>query len=75
MSIVDNERQKEYGDPRPNFERIAGLWSAYLGITISPHDCAMLLVLMKCSRMKANPHHADSAVDAAGYLLIAERLK
>ena len=68
------ERAAHYGDPHPNHERIAAMWSAYLGRTVSAHDVAVLMILVKVSRMKADPHHVDNYTDLAGYAQIAQAL-
>lgn len=73
MDIV-TERAKDYGDPRPNMERTAALWSAYLGIEITAHDVAICMILVKASRSKVSAH-ADNYRDIAGYADIAERLR
>jgi len=69
------QRAEIYGDPRPNFERTAALWSAWLGTPVTPHDVAWMFNLAKGSRSKANPAHSDNYVDARGYLDIAEDLQ
>lgn len=73
MDIV-TERGKSYGNPRPNHERIAGLWSAYLSHPVTAHDVAWMMVLLKASRSKADPKHGDNYTDAHGYTDIAEQL-
>jgi hypothetical protein len=35
----------------------------------------MMMVLFKIARIKANPDHVDSYVDAAGYLAIAGEIQ
>ena len=73
MKIV-KQRAELYGDPGPNFERTAALWSAYLGHDISPHDVAMCMVLIKVSRCKAGDN-ADNYLDIQGYASIAQDLR
>ena len=64
---VLQDRAAEYGKVENNFERIADLWEAYLHAPISALDVAMMMALLKVARAKANPAHADSFVDLAGY--------
>lgn len=71
--IVD-QRAEHYGDPRPNMERTAALWSAYIGTDISAHDVAVCMMLVKISRAKVSAH-ADNYVDIRGYSEIAEGLR
>lgn len=74
MDIIE-QRAEHYGDPRPNHDRIAGLWSAYLDTTITAHDVAQLMVLLKVARSKVDPWHDDNYVDAHGYLDIAKAVR
>lgn len=76
MDIVE-ERAEHYGDPRPNMERTAALWSAYIGTDISAHDVAVCMMLVKISRAKVPgvASHADNYVDIRGYSVIAEALR
>ena len=64
---VLKDRASQYGNVERNFERIADLWEAYLHAPISALDVAMMMALLKIARAKANPAHADSFVDLAGY--------
>jgi hypothetical protein len=76
MGIVD-ERGKSYGPVKRggNISRTAALWSAYLGVPITDHDCAWMMVLLKASRSKQDPGNMDNFLDAHGYLDIAEQLR
>lgn len=69
------QRAEHYGDPRPNHDRIAGLWSAWLGQTITAHDVAWMMVLVKASRSKVDPHHDDNYDDGHGYISIAKYVR
>ena len=70
---VINERQDEYGDLEDNFEAIARLWSSHLTTAhnflpeLDSIDVAIMMALLKLARLGANPDHADSWVDTAGY--------
>lgn len=72
-SILD-ERALDYGDPVTNHARIARLWSAYLGVHITPEQVALCMVLVKISRLAHTPGHADSLLDAGGYIDIARQI-
>lgn len=74
MGIID-QRAEHYGDPRPNHERIAGLWSAYLDTSLTAHDVAQMMVLLKVARAKIDPWHEDNYTDAHGYLDIAQQVR
>ena len=66
-SLVDGDRNAQYGDPRQDFQRTAVMWGAYLGVDIEPHDVAALMAILKVSRIRWSPGKRDSWVDLAGY--------
>ena len=66
-AAVNGARNDSYDEPESNFERIASLWSAYLGREITPTDVAVMNVLQKVGRLMHTPDHWDSWVDIAGY--------
>ena len=72
--IVCNDRDKQYGKPENSFPVIAKLWSAYLGVDISPMDTAMLLGLLKVARIKTGKFKEDNYIDLAGYTACAMEL-
>ena len=67
------QRQLDYSTPQVNLTRIAKSWSEYIGITISPYDVCIMMVMLKMSRL-CNGYHLDSIEDAASYLALAEML-
>lgn len=72
--IITKDRHNTYGSAEDNFACIASFWSTYLGIEIKPYQVAFMMVLFKIARLKNNPEHPDSAVDAAGYTAIGHEL-
>lgn len=68
---VTKDRADTHGDAESNFGLIAAYWSAHLNVSIRAHDVAVMMTLMKLARMRSNPAHVDSAVDAAGYSALA----
>lgn len=79
IQLITKTRLKEHGNSTHQelsrgFVRTAKLWSAYLGIAVSPKDVALLLVLLKASRAKANGQNEDNYVDIGGYAGIAGEL-
>lgn len=72
--LVCNARQADYGDLKDSFQRIAALWSTYLGHAITPHQVAAMMVLLKISRSTTSPTLDDNWIDAAGYAAIASEL-
>lgn len=72
-SLVDGDRQDRYGTPKENFARISKLWSAYLGVEISPVQVANCMSLLKISRA-VHSNKRDTYVDLAGYAALAGEL-
>jgi hypothetical protein len=64
---VTVDRAATHGDAKQTFGRIAALWSARLGIMITPAQTAIMLIDLKTARAWGNPAHMDSWVDMAGY--------
>lgn len=65
--IVSRDRPNDYGPPEDSFERIAQLWTAYMGVDFFPADVAAMMALLKIARIKACPAHLDNWLDLAGY--------
>lgn len=69
------ERNGTHGKAEDNFSHTAAMWSAYLGVTITPFDVCQMQVLAKISRTKVgNPNHMDHYVDQCGYSSLAGRM-
>lgn len=70
-ACVCGDRERDYGSPERNFETIAGLWNAYLGVhpgtPLDPKDVAAMLALLKIARIASGHAKADNWVDLAGY--------
>ena len=69
---VNGDRDKRYGKPEDNFQRIANYWSAYLEEKIDSNDVAIMMILFKVARLQSNLQSnngadLDSWVDIAGY--------
>ena len=69
--IVNGARNQTYGDVEDNFQKIANLWSCYLGFGVGPIDVAMMMVLLKVARVSTGTTHLDNFVDVAGYAACA----
>lgn len=73
--LVSGDRQKDYGDKLHNHKNIADLWSAYLGTSISPHDVAVMMCLLKIARLKQGSRTEDTYLDASAYMAIAREIQ
>lgn len=67
IDLVDGDRQDTHGEKEENFQNIAVLWSAYLGMDLIPQDVANMMVLLKVARTKTGKFNIDDYVDMAGY--------
>lgn len=76
LKLIVGDRNVDYGDPYDDFGMTADLWRTYLTriaerrntFTIEPHDVAVMMVLLKISRLSWTPNKKDHWVDIAGYI-------
>jgi hypothetical protein len=67
-SIITGDRDKQYGGPEENFERISKIWSVILNVPITREDVAMMMVGLKVARYaNKSGFQPDTWVDIAGY--------
>lgn len=65
-NLVHGERNESYGHPLDDFSRTAKIWSAILGIGVTPEQVGLCMIGVKLSRQCNRPKR-DNMVDAAGY--------
>jgi hypothetical protein len=71
-TLIHGERNKAYGSPTENFDRIAAFWNVQLerklkpGERITGQDTALLMISVKLARAINQPKR-DNFVDIAGY--------
>ena len=75
--LINGDRNLQYGAPIDDFSLTAQLWEAYLRRLmetrnlevpmLDPHDVAVLLILVKISRLAQTPEKRDHWLDIAGY--------
>lgn len=67
--LVNGDRNNQYGPPEQDFERTAILWTTYMNgrRIFEAHDVAVMMALLKISRLSWKPNHPDSWIDLAGY--------
>lgn len=75
MQLVGGDRHKDYGDKVKNHNNIAKLWSAYKDVEITPHDVAIMMVLLKIARTKLGAVSSDTYIDGSAYMSIAGECK
>ena len=71
IRLTSTDRQKNYGKPLINHQRIATIWSVILGAEITPSQVALCMAGVKIARLVETPNHEDSFIDAAAYIAIA----
>lgn len=71
LALTGGDRESQHGDKVDNHQNIARLWSAYLGVTITADQVALMMVLLKVARTKTGQLNRDDFVDMAGYAGVA----
>jgi Domain of unknown function (DUF6378) len=70
---VNGDRNAQYGDPIGDFRTTGDFWRTYLkrrfgmDVPFAPHDVAVMMNLLKASRIAWEPGKMDSWMDTAGY--------
>jgi len=71
-SLINGDREKDYGSPKENFGNIAQRWSQVLGITVEPWQVCLMMADVKIARMcTTRKVHMDSLTDLIGYGALA----
>lgn len=71
-TLITGDRNNQYGPPHQDFQRSAEAANAYgyrgpHGLPLQAHDIAILISLVKVSRITWQPDKRDNWVDLAGY--------
>jgi len=68
-TIISSDRNKSYGGPEENFDRIAKLWTMLFGHEFSHEDVAMAMIAVKMARYmnRDGGFQRDTWIDIAGY--------
>ena len=74
MDLITGDRNRDYGEPIENFERIAAGWRVLLGAEVTPHQVALCMAWLKMARLVETPRHEDSYVDMTAYGALAAQL-
>lgn len=66
--IITGQRDKQYGGPEDNFDRIAKIWSVIFHREFTREDVAMAMVAVKVARFASNSgFQPDTWTDIVGY--------
>ena len=74
-SVIDGERNVDYGEPYDDFTTTAKFWQTYIertifrrgGLMLEAHDVAALMMLLKTARLTWTADKKDHWMDAIGY--------
>lgn len=74
-TLINGDRENDYGTPQENFANIAERWSQTVGRKLEAWEVALMMADLKLARMATvgNPK-PDSMIDAAGYIALAAEL-
>ena len=67
-SLVDGDRNADYGHPLDNFTRAARIWEVILGVPVTAEQVALCMIGVKIGRHVHTPKQ-DTVVDGVGYFL------
>ena len=73
-SIVNGDRNVQYGDPNEAFKEYSNILEATFGIKLTPAEICKVQIAVKLGRLKYK-HKRDSVVDLCGYAEILNRLE
>lgn len=74
IELINGDRNRDYGEPIENFQRVADGWSIILRQAVSPHEVALCMAWLKIARLVNTPTHRDSYTDGAAYIALAQEL-
>ena len=74
VQLVGGDRNRAYGHPKTNFQRIAQFWSAILDINVTPAQVAMCMMAVKMSR-EIHAHKRDNLVDCIAYCITLDAVQ
>jgi hypothetical protein len=72
--LVSNDRGPDYGHPYDDFSRAAKIWSAVLGIEVTPEQVGLCQIGTKIAR-EVNKPKRDNKTDIAGYARCLELIE
>lgn len=77
LRLVTGDRNKTYGPPAADYERVAAIHRAITGGNTSASDAALFMMCVKLSRLGYGMQHqdidlTDTITDLAGYVYVLE---
>jgi hypothetical protein len=74
-NLIEGTRNVQHGAREKCHAEIAKLWTWWTGFSLDAHDVAIMMTLLKLSRIKTGGYNRDCYVDGEGYLAIAAELR
>lgn len=74
-TLVNGDRNEDYGHPLDDFSKSAAMWSFILDTEVTPEQVALCMVAVKVSRLSNDIDKRDSWVDIAGYVECWQRIQ
>lgn len=71
---IVTERRAKREAPGPHFVRVAAIWSAILGQTVTAEQVVLCMVGLKLAR-EAGQHDPDNVADAGGYMSLIPEIR
>ena len=65
-SLINGDRDRDYGDAHKNFQDVAKLWSVILETEVTEKQLVLCMLMVKATRLMKTDHE-DSWVDICGY--------
>ncbi len=65
-SLINGDRDRDYGDAHKNFQDVAKLWSVILETEVTEKQFVLCMLMVKAARLMKTDHEA-SWVDICGY--------
>lgn len=72
--VNGGQRERDYGHPKTNHERIAKIWSAVFDHEVTPTQVVLCMLGMKLARLVHTPDHSDTHLDIYGYVEVLKRV-
>lgn len=76
------DRQRVYGSPAANFQRIVRRWNTHIfnkygssAVQLDPFDVAIMMIDLKLARLEETEDHRDTIIDVAGYDATLEEIR
>lgn len=74
-SLINGDRQNDYGSPEDNFNNIAVRWSQILKVQIQGWQVALMMADLKIARIATTgTPKPDSFIDICGYAALSQEL-